>query len=286
MDERTLVSPERAAALIAAGEARAIDCRFDPVGPGCDPERGARDYAAGHVPGAVYANLDLDLSDLRIGGRGRHPLPSEAAFSATLSRWGLEPSDAVIAYDDASGAYASRLWWMLRLVGHARVAVLDGGFAAWRAAGLPLEAAVPAYRPTRYVARYDAGAIETSEGVRDKLASGAIALVDARGAARFRGENETIDPVAGHVPGALNRPFLDNLDAGGRFKPAGVLRDELRAVIGPRDPREVVLMCGSGVTACHDLLAMEHAGLAGARVYAGSWSEWITDPERPVARGD
>lgn len=286
MDERTLVSPERAAALIAAHEARAIDCRFDPVGPACDPARGARDYAQGHVPGAVYANLDHDLADLSIRGRGRHPLPDDADFSETLSRWGLTPGDAVIAYDDGNGAIASRLWWMLRLVGHAQVAVLDGGWAAWTAAGLPVERTIPAYARTRYVARYDARMIETSEGVAAKLPAGAIALVDARAAARFRGENETIDPVAGHVPGAANRPFLDNLDARGRFKPRDVLRDEWRALLGARPPSEVVVMCGSGVTACHDLLALEHAGLSGARVYAGSWSEWISDPSRPVATGD
>ena len=284
--ECTLVPVARAAALIEAGEARAVDCRFDPVGPDCDPSRGERDYATAHIPGAVYAHLDRDLADLSVRGVGRHPLPDALAFSATLSRWGLSPTDQVVAYDDGNGAYAARLWWMLRLVGHARVAVLDGGFAAWRAAELPLESATPTYRPTHYVARYDQGEIETSAGVRGKLASSAIALVDARAAARFRGENETIDPVTGHVPGARNRPFLDNLDTAGRFKAPQDLRRELRAVIGERDPREVVLMCGSGVTACHNLLAMEHAGLPGARVYAGSWSEWITDPARPVARGD
>lgn len=285
MDERTLIAPERAAALLAAGAARAIDVRYDPVGPSCDPKRGARDFAASHLPGAVYASLDDDLADLSVRGRGRHPLPSEAAFTETLSRFGLTPDDAIIVYDDGNGAIASRLWWMLRLVGHARVAVLDGGFAAWKSSGLPLETNARAYPRTHYDARYDAAAIETSAGVVRKLADGAIALVDARAANRYRGENETIDPVAGHVPGALNRPFAENLDATGRFKSPQALRDEWRRVIGDRDPRDVVVMCGSGVTACHDLLALEHAGLAGARVYAGSWSEWISDPSRPIATG-
>lgn len=284
MDERTLVSPERAAALIANG-ARAVDCRHDPVGPACDPARGERDYRESHLPGAVHAHLDRDLADLSIPRRGRHPLPSEAAFSATLSRWGLTPADQVIAYDDGNGAYAARLWWMLRLVGHVRVAVLDGGYAAWHRAGLPLESTIPAYPPTRYVARYDASAIATSDEVLAALGRDSMRLVDARAAPRFRGENETIDPVAGHVPGARNRPFVDNLDAGGRFKDRDALRREWHAVLGD-GPGEVVLMCGSGVTACHDLLALEHAGIEGARVYAGSWSEWITDPSRPVATGE
>lgn len=282
--ERTLVSVSRAAALIGAGHARAIDCRFDPVGPACDPSRGERDYAVAHIPGAVYAHLDRDLADLSVRGRGRHPLPDASAFSATLSRWGLLPADQVIACDDGNGAYAARLWWMLRLVGHERVAVLDGGFAAWRAAGAPIEAGFRAYPATRYDARYDADAIATSDEVARGLAEDSIALIDARAAPRFRGENETIDPVAGHVPGARNRPFTDNLDATGRFKSRDTLRAELEAVIGTHSPENVVLMCGSGVTACHDLLAMEHAGLSGARVHAGSWSEWISDPARPVAR--
>ena len=284
--ERTLVSVARAAERIAAGDARAIDCRFDPVGPACDPSRGERDYAAAHVPGAVYAHLDRDLADLSVRGRGRHPLPDASAFSATLSRWGLSPTDQVIAYDDGNGAYAARLWWMLRLVGHERVAVLDGGFAAWRAAGVPVESGVRAYPATNYVARYDAAEIATSEDVARGLADGSIALIDARAAPRFRGENETIDPVAGHVSGARNRPFADNLDAAGRFKPRETLRAELQAVIDRHASHEVVLMCGSGVTACHNLLAMEHVGLNGARVYAGSWSEWILDPSRPVSRSN
>lgn len=284
--ERTLVTVARGAALIAAGDARAIDCRFDPVGPACDPSRGERDYAVAHVPGAVYAHLDRDLADLSLRGRGRHPLPNASAFSATLSRWGLSPTDQVIAYDDGNGAYAARLWWMLRLVGHERVAVLDGGFAAWRAAGAPLDHGVAAYPATRYVARYNDAAIATSDEVARGLADGSITLIDARAAPRFRGENETIDPVAGHVPGARNRPFADNLDASGRFKSRDTLRAEIAPLIDAQGAVDVVLMCGSGVTACHNLLAMAHAGIAGARVYAGSWSEWIADPSRPIATGN
>jgi thiosulfate/3-mercaptopyruvate sulfurtransferase len=221
-----------------------------------------------------------------VAGRGRHPLPSEAAFSATLSRWGIRPGDAVIAYDDGSGAMAARLWWLLRLAGHRDVAVLDGGIAAWRAAGLAQESGMPAHAASDYPVRFDRSAIAGSDEVATLAADPARLLLDARTAPRFRGEQEPIDPVAGHVPGAVNRPLQDNLGADGRFKPAGLLRAEFNAVVGQRAPRDVVLMCGSGVTACHNLLAMAHAGLDGARIYAGSWSEWIADPSRSVARGD
>ncbi len=276
-----VISASDAWAALQAGDALAVDCRFDLA----DTSRGEREYAAGHVPGAVYAHLDRDLADLTVRGRGRHPLPSDAAFSRTLSRWGATPQTLIFPYDDGREARAPRLWWMLRIAGHARVAVVDGGWTAWIAAGLPVETRVPARTPTSYSVRFDRGAIAGSDDVARGLADGSLVLVDARGAGRFRGENETLDPVAGHVPGARNRPFGDNLQADARFKPADQLRREFEALTGGRDPRAVVLMCGSGVTACQNLLAMEHAGLPGARVYAGSWSEWISDPARPVAQG-
>jgi thiosulfate/3-mercaptopyruvate sulfurtransferase len=274
------------AARRIAGGARAIDCRFDVVGPGAQSARGERDHAQSHLPGAVYAHLDRDLADLSRTGEGRHPLPSAAAFAATLGRWGLRPDDAVICYDDGNGAIAARLWWLLRLAGHPAVAVLDGGFAAWRDAGLPLESGVPAFAPTTYPVRFDAAPVADAALAARAGADPSQLLLDARAAARFRGEAEPIDPVAGHVPGARNRPFADNLLGDGRFKPAEVLRAEFSALLGARTPADTVLMCGSGVTACHHLLAMAHAGLPGARVYAGSWSGWIADPARPVARGD
>jgi thiosulfate/3-mercaptopyruvate sulfurtransferase len=280
-----IIDVHAAAAAIAAG-ARAVDCRFDVVAPGRDSARGESDWRAAHLPGAVYAHLDRDLADLSVPGRGRHPLPSEAAFSATLSRWGIRPGDAVIAYDDGNGAMAARLWWLLRLAGHRDVAVLDGGIAAWRAARLAEESGEPAPLPSVYPLRFDPAAIAGSDEVAALAADRARLLLDARAAPRFRGEQEPIDPIAGHVPGARNRPLQENLDADGRFKPGTLLRAEFAAVLGARAPRDVVLMCGSGVTACHNLLAMAHAGFDGARVYAGSWSEWITDPSRPVARGD
>ena len=280
-----LISPERASELLAGGGALAIDCRTDVAAPGAaNSGRGARDHALAHLPGAVYASLDTDLSDLSVRGAGRHPLPSSDHFGHTLSRWGVAPETFVIAYDDGSGAFAARLWWMLRMAGHERVAVLDGGWNAWKALGLPVEAGQPERAATNYVVRFDPSLVVSAEAVADMLAAGSGTLLDARAANRFRGENETIDPVAGHVPGARNRPYMDNLDATGRFRAPAELRAAFLDAIGDTEPGHVVHMCGSGVTACHNLLAMEIAGLTGSKLYAGSWSEWIADPARPVAK--
>ena len=281
MHERTLISVERAAALLHANAARFVDSRADIL----DKPRARRDYMASHVPGAVFADMETDLADLSVKGRGRHPLPSAETFSASLSRWGIDRDTDVIVYDDASGAMAARLWWMLRLAGHERVAVLDGGWAAWKAAGLPVSSSAPQPAPSDYRVRFDEAAIASADEVVAMLSRGDGALLDARAANRFRGENETIDPVAGHVPGARNRPFSDNLGPNQIFKQPDVLRAEIDAILAGTPPTQVLLMCGSGVTACHNLLAMEHAGLRGARVYAGSWSEWISDPGRPIATG-
>src|SRR5690606_24268814 len=217
---------------------------------------------------------------------GRHPLPDPDRFAARLGEWGIERGTTVVAYDDAGGAVAARLWWLLRWLGHERVAVLNGGFPRWRASGLPVESTIPRWEPRRYSgytvnADWVVGADEIPEAQR----AGAL-LVDVRAAARYRGEREPIDPVAGHVPGAVTRPFDANLAADGRLaEPAG-LRAELEALAGGRPSRDVMAMCGSGVTACHLLLAMEHAGLGIGRLYAGSRSEWIRDPARPVGVGD
>lgn len=270
-------------AALSSQEVLVVDCRFDLV----DPDKGERDYRDGHVPGAVYANLDHDLSDLsrQAEGLGRHPLPLEQAFSALLSRWGWQPDLQVVCYDTAGGALAAaRLWWLLRLVGVRRVAVLDGGYAKWLAAGLPTEIGVPVTRPPTQVSlRYDAGQVLVDHA--ELLGASGGQLLDARAAPRYRGDVEPLDRVGGHVPGALNRPFSDNLGSDGRFKPATQLRDEFAAVLGATAATQVVHMCGSGVTACHNLLAMEHAGLHGSRLYAPSWSGWISDPARPVAKG-
>ncbi len=278
----TLVSAAELEALRARGEVLILDARFDLS----DSGKGERDYAAAHLPGARYAHLDRDLSDLGKPGLGRHPLPDDAAFSAALSRWGWRPDVDVVIYDDANGALAAaRTWWLLRLAGHERVAVLDGGFAAWRAAGLPLESGLVAHDPSQADVALDRDAVVWFAELQDRLAERSALLLDARAAPRFRGEVEPIDPVAGHVPGAVNRAFSDNLDAAGRFKAPAELRGEFVALLGGRDAREVVHMCGSGVTACHNLLAMEHAGLSGSRVFAPSWSGWIADRTRPVTRG-
>lgn len=283
----SLDSPLIGAASLASLPADAVlivDCRFDLA----DPGKGEREYAAGHIPGAVYAHLDRDLADLsrQREGLGRHPLPDAAAFSAALSRWGWRPGLAVVAYDGMGGALAAaRLWWLLRLAGIGEAAVLDGGYAAWADAGLPVDAEPPARAATRCELRFDPALAASHEELLGNLADPALLVLDARNAPRYRGEVEPIDPVAGHVPGALNRPFSDNLDADGRFKPPAALREEFAALLGAREPARVVHMCGSGVTACHNLLAMEYAGLAGSRVYPPSWSGWISDAARPVATG-
>ena len=263
-----------------------IDCRFDLA----RPEWGAQAWAAGHIPGALYAHLDRDLSGAHTPHSGRHPLPEPAALAATLSRSGIDERVQVVAYDQGPGTYAARLWWLLRWLGHLKVAVLDGGFAAWQRASLPVVSERSARVPRRFVARPAAERLVSTGAVAAALASGGLArgeplLVDARTADRFAGENETLDPVAGHIPGAHNHPYAANLDSLGQFLPAAALRCAWTATLRGRPPEAVVAMCGSGVTACHNLLALEIAGLGGAKLYPGSWSEWIRDPARAVARG-
>ena len=284
MSLHTTLIDVRSLAATPPDDVLIVDCRFDLA----DPAKGARDYLDGHIPGAVYASLDRDLSDLsrQAEGLGRHPLPLESAFNALLSRWGWRAGMQVVSYDAAGGALAAaRLWWLLRLVGVQQVAVLDGGYAAWLVAGLPVEVGESAARSASRVSlRYD-----TSQVLLDHVAllhDAAGQLLDARAVPRYRGDVEPLDRVGGHVPGALNRPFTDNLSSDGRFKPAAQLRDEFAAVLGSTSPSQVMHMCGSGVTACHNLLAMEYAGLHGSRLYAPSWSGWISDPSRPVAKGD
>jgi len=263
-----------------------IDCRFDLA----RPDSGGEAWAAGHIPGALYAHLDRDLSGPRTPGSGRHPLPDPGVLADTFGRFGIDDAVQVVAYDQGPGAYAARLWWLLRWLGHGRVAVLDGGFAAWERARLPVSAAPAARPPRRFPARANPGWVVTTEAIAASAASGALAraeplLIDARGADRFAGENETIDPVAGHIPGAHNHPYTGNLDALGQFRSPTELRRAWGASLRGRPPAAVVAMCGSGVTACHNLLALEVAGLSGARLYPGSWSEWIRDPSHAVALG-
>ena len=258
-----------------------VDCRFTLT----DPTAGHAAYSRSHIPGARYADLDRDLARAPGPSDGRHPLPSRDIVAALLGSWGIDSRSTVVAYDEGSGAVAARLWWMLRWLGHGESLVLDGGFAAWEAAQLPVEADTPRWEATRYVAEAAADdAVVSSDEIPEFIASGGL-LVDVRAGARYRGEQEPIDPVAGHVPGAVNRPFSENVTATGRFRDAKQLRTELEALFAGRDPRDIVAMCGSGVTACHLLLAMAVAGLDNGRLYAGSWSEWIRDPRRPIQTG-
>jgi len=282
MEWTTLVQADALAAALGNPALRIVDARFALV----DPAAGRVAYAESHLPGALHADLNEDLSDLSRSGLGRHPLPDDEAFARRLGEWGIGPEDQVVVYDAGDGSMAAaRFWWMLKLLGHRRVAVLDGGLAAWRGQGLPettdLSNAMPL---AAYPARFDIRRIADAEEVQQRLGEDSGWLFDARAPERFRGEVEPIDPVAGHVPGALNRPFGANL-RDGKFKSAAELRAELAPMLAGRRPDDLVLMCGSGVTACHLLLAFEHAGLSGARVYAGSWSGWIADPARPVERG-
>ena len=278
---RAVIDPATAAQRLADPHTLVVDCRADLV----DYDLGRRLYEAARLPGAVLASLDADLSGPASASTGRHPLPSPQQFAATLSRWGLTPATRVIAYDQGPGAYAARLWWMLRACGHQAVQVLDGGWAAWVAAGLPVESGAPVARPASVVAPVPFAGVVEAEQVLAALRSAAAVVIDARGADRYAGQNETLDPVAGHIPGALNRPFTDNLGSDGRFKPAAVLREQWQARLGNRPAQQMISSCGSGITACHNLLALSVAGLDGGRLYAGSWSHWIRDPSRPVATG-
>jgi thiosulfate/3-mercaptopyruvate sulfurtransferase len=287
MSLHTTLIDATALAALPADQVLIVDCRADPAGAGAaEPDKPEREYREAHIPGAVHASLERDLSDLgrQHQGLGRHPLPLAQAFSAVLGRWGWRPGLQVVAYDAGSSALAAaRLWWLLRLAGVREVAVLDGGLAAWRAAGLPVESGTVQRTPSQVDLRFDAGQAITDHA--SLHAEPAPVLLDARAAARYRGDAEPLDRAAGHVPGALNRPYADNLGPDGRFKPPAQLRDEFAAVLGDTPPEQVVHMCGSGVTACHNLLAMEHAGLHGSRLYAPSWSGWVSDPSRPVATG-
>jgi len=278
----TLINVDELKALQAAGAPLCLlDASFDLA----NPAAGRALHAASHVPGARHIDLEGDLSAPKQpgGAGGRHPLPRREAFAATAGRLGVAPGVQVVVYDRSGGIYASRAWWMLRWLGHGAVAVLDGGWAAWATQGAPDTGAVAdAALPPLPLAAPLVSTVDAGELMR-RL--GRWPLIDARAGERFRGEVEPLDAQAGHIPGALNRPFTQNLGADGRFKPAAELHADFVALLGAQRPGEVVHQCGSGVTACHNLLAMETAGLAGSRLYPGSWSEWSADPTRPVARG-
>lgn len=295
----TLVTVETLATHLSDAQWLIVDCRFDLT----QPASGEAAYRAGHIPGAVYAHLDRDLSSPITPTTGRHPLPDPERFAATLSNWGVGPDTQVIAYDADNGMYASRLWWLLRWVGHRAVAVLDGGFKAWTAAGLPVSrgitaavlpeshslpvsTVIPARSPTNFQARPNRDLWLDADQVQARVQQPDWRLLDARAPERFAGKVEPLDKVAGHVPGARNHPFSTNLTSDGRFgAPEELRRRYEQSQAGVSDDHTIV-MCGSGVTACHLLLAMEVAGKPGARLYAGSWSEWIRNPARGVATTD
>ncbi len=282
MAYETLISVSDLHALLANGQdVLILDCEFE-LGA---PDKGREAYRAGHLPGARYAHLDEDLASPSDGSNGRHPLPSRVAFSAWLRSVGLRHGQQVVACDSNGGAWAARAWWLLRWMGHGPVAVLDGGKQAWAAAGLPLETGEPGpVRPGDFTAGDSLVAAPVdAAAVLANVAGGSAQVLDARDPTRFRGDPNPIDPVAGHIPGARNRFFRDNLGQDGRFKPASELAADFAALLGDKP---AILSCGSGVTACHNALAMTHAGLSGARLYPGSWSEWIADPARPVAIGE
>ncbi|MGH6627889.1 MAG: sulfurtransferase [Burkholderiaceae bacterium] len=282
----TLISAEQLQALQASDTPPMVfDCSFDLM----KPELGEQQYREAHIPGAVYAHLDTALSakgDPAAASGGRHPLPSREKFAAWLSGMGLANDTQAVVYDRNGANYCGRLWWMLKWAGHEAVAVLDGGLQAWSAAGGAVSSGVEAPRaPSHFVLTPEKAALVTAKTVAHKLGRPEQTIIDARAAPRFRGEVEPLDPVAGHIPGALNRPFGQNLGADGKFKPAAQLRAEFDALLAGRDSASVVHHCGSGVSALPNVLAMELAGLGRAALYAGSWSEWCSDPSRPMAQG-
>jgi thiosulfate/3-mercaptopyruvate sulfurtransferase len=277
---KTLINTQTLVARLGQKDQIIFDCRFNLA----DTTAGEQAYQSGHIPGAFYLDLDRDLSSPISASTGRHPLPDVATLATKLAAFGLNENTQVFVYDDNSGAFAARAWWLLRSLGHEAVAVLDGGWSAWVAAKAPLENTSPALPVSQ-------GHFKAQPAAHYFLTTAELSqthpwqLIDARSAERFRGEQEPIDPIAGHIPSAINRPLTDNL-VNGCFKPAAELQEEWLAKLGKHSPEQIVHMCGSGVSACHNLLAMEIAGLSGSRLYVGSWSEWIRDPKRPIATGD
>jgi thiosulfate/3-mercaptopyruvate sulfurtransferase len=273
MSGSTLVSTGELAASLAKW--RVFDCRHDLA----NPQLGEQQYKEGHIRGALFAHLDRDLSGRKTGANGRHPLPDPQDFEKWLEKTGLTPQDQAVCYDAGPGAMAARLWWMLRWIGHDKVAVLDGGFVKWTKEGRAVSVDVPLFTPFNYPIKLRSDLSVDVKTVEQEL--GKSMLLDARAPARYRGEQEPIDPVAGRIKGAKNRFNMDNLSTEGTFKNKESLRKDFESLLGNRSPSEVIHYCGSGVAACHNLLAMEVAGLKGGKLYAGSWSEWSSDPRRP-----
>jgi thiosulfate/3-mercaptopyruvate sulfurtransferase len=278
---KTLIDPATLSQHLAEPDWVIVDCRFDLT----DPARGEQLYVESHIPGARYAHLDRDLSGTKTGKNGRHPLPTTAQMEERFGALGIAPGVQVVAYDADSGMYAARLWWMLRFMGHDPAAVLDGGLAAWVRAGHNVSGGREVGSSTTFAGRPRENWQVDVDEVAARLGDRSRVLIDARAAARFRGESETLDRVAGHIPGARNHFFQNNLTDEKTFKAADELRAEWLNTLGTASVPDAVVYCGSGVTACHNLLALEHAGLHGARLYPGSWSEWSADPDRPIETG-
>ncbi|WP_446811927.1 sulfurtransferase [Methylomonas sp. 2BW1-5-20] len=279
MSYTTLVSADTLTANLNNPDWRIFDCRFSLA----DVTAGHKAYRQGHIPGARYADLNRDLSSQVQSYTGRHPLPDFTLLGKKLGDWGVSSRSQIVVYDDAGGAFAGRMWWLLRSMGYTQVAVLDGGFGHWRKQGSPVTTSLPKIVTSQFRVYLDNQQWLDATQVADGLAARKITLIDARTPERFHGRQEPIDPIAGHVPKALNRPLQSNLDKSGLFLPADQLRQQFGKLLAPHPATQVVHMCGSGVTACHNLLAMEIAGLSGSKLYAGSWSEWITNRNRPVA---
>lgn len=278
MSYKTLISSTTLAEHLKDVNWVIVDCRFNLA----DTEAGAYNYRHGHIPNARYAHLDKDLSSQITVKTGRHPLPCIITLCQKLGQWGINSNTQVIAYDDAGGAFAARLWWLLRYLGHDNVAVLDGGIQHWQQQNLPITTQLPKVQTTIFRPYLNENLRLSANQVENQLAQKTITLIDARAHERYSGQTEPLDPVAGHVPGAINRPFQLNLDKQGRFLPAEALQQQFSQLTGRQPPLQVAHMCGSGVTACHNLLAMEYAGLEGSKLYAGSWSEWITNRNHAV----
>ncbi|MCX7975972.1 MAG: sulfurtransferase [Bellilinea sp.] len=258
-----------------------VDCRFDLT----NPEWGFKDYQQGHIPGSVYAHLDHDLSAAPTPSTGRHPLPSPSDFARTLERLGISNHSQVIALDTTGGSFAARLWWLLKWLGHSSVAVLNGGWNAWKSAGYPVAQGIETRPHGAFIPHPQSGMVVTTAEMLATLTDSSFKIIDARSPERYRGEFEPIDPVAGHIPGSINRFHEKNITRGGKLKPPEILRQEFEEILKDTPPEQVIVYCGSGVTSCHHLLAMEYAGIQGAKLYAGSWSEWIRDPNRPIELG-
>ncbi|GAB3384254.1 sulfurtransferase [Azotobacter armeniacus] len=284
MSHAQLLSPAQLAARLDQPELRILDCRFVLE----DPAYGARSYAQEHIPGARFADLEHDLSGpVQKGMTGRHPLPDPALLIERLRAWGIDNASPVVLYDDGPGAFAARAWWLLAWLGKRDgVFLLDGGLNAWRAASLPLTAELTAPAAGTFQGQPDASLLVDAQRLLARFGDARLTLLDARALPRFRGEVEPLDPVAGHIPGARCAPFTENLGADGRFLPAEQLRERFAGLLGERPVDQLVAYCGSGVTACHNLFALSLAGYPLAPLYAGSWSEWLTDRSRPIATGD